>query len=201
MGEKAPLDARKTSLLAGGAPYLHTRAASWEKKGAFGARRASSLAEGTSYLLKKGSHVRKGHLFMPQGRLCWRKGRRFNLEGVIIGEKALFRDRRASLLEGGAPYLLRTSPSWAKMAPFRIRRATLLVGRHPYNSFGVKIRQDRDTRRMEAKIVIGSCHWNWKLKIVCAFSAGARIFISRRYFHLPVPEAPLRLRHRGCQPL
>ena len=29
-------------------------------------------------------------LFVSEGRLCWRKGRRFNLEGTIIGEMALF---------------------------------------------------------------------------------------------------------------
>ena len=82
---------------------------------------------------------------MPEGRLCWRKGRRFILESAIIGEMALFRDRRARLLEGGAPYLLR-APSLAKMAPFRIRRANLLAGRLPYNAFGVKIKQGLDTR-------------------------------------------------------
>ena len=39
-----------------------------------------------------------------------------NLEGAIIGENSLFRGRRVSLLEGGAPYLLRRAPSWAKGA-------------------------------------------------------------------------------------
>ena len=81
--------------------------------------------------------MRKAHFFVPEDAFAsGGKGRRFDLEGTIIGKKALFRGRRASLLEGGAPYLLRRAPSWAKRVPFRIRRATLLAGRHPYNAFG-----------------------------------------------------------------
>ena len=39
IGAKAPLGARKTSLLVGGAPCLLTKALSWAKKGAFSAKR------------------------------------------------------------------------------------------------------------------------------------------------------------------
>ena len=44
---------------------------------------------------------------MPEGRLCWWKGRRLNSEGALIVKNAFFRGRRASLLEGGARYYVR----------------------------------------------------------------------------------------------
>ena len=49
---KGALCARRTALLAGGTPYPLTRALSWAKMGTFSAKRAPSLAEGASYLLK-----------------------------------------------------------------------------------------------------------------------------------------------------
>ena len=77
---KGALGARRTLLLAGGAPYPHTRAPSWAKKGSFSDTRAPSLTEGASYLLKK-------------TKSCT--------------EKALFRAKRARLLVEGAPFQLK----------------------------------------------------------------------------------------------
>ena len=51
---------------------------------------------------------------MLEGRLRRRKGRRYYLEGVVMGKTAPLRVRRALLLAGGAPYLLRRAPSWTK---------------------------------------------------------------------------------------
>ena len=197
MGEKAPLGAKRTPLLTGGAPYPLKRAPSWAKRGVLVPEGLFAVGR-ASYLLKKPQSCAKRALFVPEGRLCWRKGRRLNLESAIIGQKALFRGRRAPLLEGGAPYLLRAT-LWAKGASFRIRRATLLAGMHPYNSFGVKI------RRWLRYSVNGDEYWR-----PCAFSAGVRIFLSRRSFHLiscakgaPAPKTQGRQfpLGRGCQSL
>ena len=76
---------------------------------------------------------------MPEGRLCWQKGRRIYLQGAVIGEKAPFRAKKAPLLSGGAPYLFRMAPSWANRAPFCIRRGPSPAGRRRYNAFGAKI--------------------------------------------------------------
>ena len=117
----------------------------------------------------------------------------FELRGHDHRRNALFRGRRASLLEGGAPYLFRRAPSWAKEAPFRTKRAILLAGRHPYNAqiFGVKIRQ---WLRISANGDENGAH--------SAFSAGVLIFLSCRNFHLSASTAQVRQfpLGRGCQP-
>ena len=140
-----------------------------------------------------------------KGTFPCQKGAFAGGRGAVIGEKALFRDRRASLLEGGAPYLLRRAPSWAKGAPFPIRRVTLLAGSHPYNVFGVKIRQWLRHSRMETKIGAPApsahgCEFSFPAAIFislcqrrpCAFGAGAPVSIGEG---LPAPAAPLWIRH------
>ena len=97
------------------------RAAIYAKKGVFigekgcfmyvHTRKASSLTEGASYLVKR-------------AHSC--------------AERALFRTRRAPLLAEGAPYLLRGCRH-RKKTPFCVRRAPLLAGKRPYYAFGAKI--------------------------------------------------------------
>ena len=53
---------------------------------------------------------------------------------LSMGEKVAFRARKAPLLAGELPYLLRRASSWEKRAPFRIvsegcRKASLARGR------------------------------------------------------------------------
>ena len=95
--------------------------------------------KGRRTLLKWRSRVRKRHLFVPEGRLFWRKRRRIYLQGAFVSEKAYFRARRAPLLAGRASLLLKRASLWAKRAHFRIRRAPSLAGSRPYNASGTKI--------------------------------------------------------------
>ena len=75
---------------------------------------APSLVGGAPYIFRMAPPLAKRTLFVLEGRFRRRKGRRYYLEGVVMGKKAHFRVRRALLLAGGAPYLLRRAPSWAK---------------------------------------------------------------------------------------
>ena len=66
------------------------------------------------------------------------KGCQVSLERTVMVEKAPFRTRRAPLLAGATPHLLRRARSWTKRAPSLIRRAPSLAGRRPHNAFGAK---------------------------------------------------------------
>ena len=66
------------------------------------------------------------------------KGCRIYFEGAPMVENAPFPARRAPLLAGGVPYLLRRATSWTKRAPSPFRWAYSLAGRSPYNAFGAK---------------------------------------------------------------
>ena len=69
---------------------------------------------GAPYILRMAPSWAKRTLFVLEGRLRRRKGRHYYLEGVVMDKTAPLRVRRALLLAGGAPYLLRRVPSWAK---------------------------------------------------------------------------------------
>ena len=94
--------------------------------------------------------------------------------GAIVGEKAPFRAKRASLLAGGE-YLLRRASLWAKRAPFRIRRAPSLAGRRTYNAFDAKIEPG----------LIYSANGDENCR-PCAKGAGASVSIGEE---LPAPAA------------
>ena len=74
MDKKAPLGARKTSLLAGGAPYRLTGDPSWAKKGAFSAKRARLLAEGASIYLKNAVMCERGTSSCQMGAFAGGRG-------------------------------------------------------------------------------------------------------------------------------
>ena len=66
------------------------------------------------------------------------EGCRIYFEGAAMVENAPFPARRAPLLAGGVPYLLRRATSWTKRAPSLFRWAHSLAGRRPHNAFGAK---------------------------------------------------------------
>ena len=87
---KGTRDARRTPLLAGGAPYTHTRAPSWAKNGAFSARRAPSLAQWALYLLKKTQSCAERALFCTRRARLLVEGALFQLRGRYYRRKGAF---------------------------------------------------------------------------------------------------------------
>ena len=88
---------------------------------------------------KIGSRIFIGEWLHVPGTPFWLlKGCRTYLEFTVMVRKELIGARRAPVLAGRMPYLLRRATSWTKREPSLIRMAYSLAGRRPHNALGAK---------------------------------------------------------------